>query len=208
MLLPMATRFHPFGVEHLLMIGLCVLGCVLVAVVGNSLHGSAHEPLLRRAFAVSIPVLTVPLQVLQLLPGDFDLRTSLPLQFCDLSWVLAAYALWTRDATASRLLYYWGLTLVPQAILTPDLVQGFPDPRWVMFWAMHLLTVWAAVHLTFGQGIRPTWRRLPVRGRLHRRLGGVPDGLQRPHRHQLRLPQRQARGGLGAGPPRPLAGPT
>ena len=27
-----------------------------------------------------------------------------------------------------------------------------------MFWGMHFFTVWAAVYLTFGLGVRPTWR--------------------------------------------------
>jgi hypothetical integral membrane protein (TIGR02206 family) len=98
------------------------------------------------------------MQVLQLLPGDYDVGTSLPLQLCDLAWVAAIVALWTRHPAATALVYYWGLTLTVQGIATPSLEQAFPDPRYFMFWGMHFLTVWAAVYLTFGLGVPVTWR--------------------------------------------------
>jgi hypothetical integral membrane protein (TIGR02206 family) len=116
----------------------------------------------RRGFAVLIPCFTVPMQVLQLLPGDYDLGSSLPLQLCDLAWVAAVVALWTRHWAATALVYYWGLTLTVQGILTPSLEELFPDPRYFMFWGMHFLTVWAAVYLTFGLRVPVTWRSYRV----------------------------------------------
>jgi hypothetical integral membrane protein (TIGR02206 family) len=98
------------------------------------------------------------MQVTQLLPGDWDLGTSLPLQLCDLAWIAATVALWTRHWAATALVYFWGLTLTVQGILTPALTQPFPDPRYVMFWGMHFLVVWAAVYLTFGLRVPLTWR--------------------------------------------------
>ena len=56
------------------------------------------------------------------------------------------------------LVYYWGLLLTPQALLTPTLSADFPDPRFLAFWGTHLMIVWAAVYLTWGLGLRPTWR--------------------------------------------------
>src|SRR5262249_55731601 len=58
---------------------------------------------------------------------------------------------------ATGLLYYWGLTLTIQGIITPSLGQQFPDLRFLGFWAMHCMVVWAALYLTFGVGVRPTW---------------------------------------------------
>ena len=58
----------------------------------------------------------------------------------------------------TALVYFWGLTLTVQGILTPSLSELFPDPRYFMFWGMHFFTVWAAVYLTFGLGVRPSWR--------------------------------------------------
>ncbi len=154
-----ADRFQAFSTQHLLLIAAALLGCVAAAVLGRRLAAAAAatEDRVRRGLALAVLAFTVPLQVLQLLPGDFDLGTSLPLQVCDLSWMLAAYALWTRDRGACALLYFWASTLVTQAIVTPSLQQAFPDPRWWMFWGMHLASVWAMV-LLVALGERPTWR--------------------------------------------------
>jgi hypothetical integral membrane protein (TIGR02206 family) len=97
-------------------------------------------------------------QAYQLTPGDFDIDTSLPLQLCDLAWVAAAWALWTRRPLAVALTYFWGLTLTVQGIITPSLAEAFPDPRFLTFWGMHLLVVWSALYLTLGLGLGPRWR--------------------------------------------------
>jgi hypothetical integral membrane protein (TIGR02206 family) len=156
--LPLAADgFEAFTLEHAGLLGLLVLGAVLLGVVGRR-QGSGVDPVrFRRTFALVIPLFTVPFQVLQLLPGDFTLGTSLPLQVCDLSWMVAVYALWTLDGRAISLLYFWGLTLTAQAAITPSLGQTFPDPRYFMFWGMHFLTIWASVYLVFLAG-GPGWR--------------------------------------------------
>ena len=95
---------------------------------------------------------------MQLLPEGFDFAKSLPLQLCDFAWIAAVVALWTRHWAATALVYFWGLTLTVQGIVTPSLTDQFPHPQYFMFWGMHFFTVWAAVYLTFGLGARPTWR--------------------------------------------------
>jgi hypothetical integral membrane protein (TIGR02206 family) len=146
--LPLAADgFEAFTLEHAVLLGLLVLGAITLGVVGCRQAGAVDPWRFRRTFALVIPVFTVPFQVLQLLPDDFTLGTSLPLQVCDLSWMVAVYALWTRDGRAIGLLYFWGLTLTVQAAITPSLGQTFPDPRYFMFWGMHFLTIWASVYL-------------------------------------------------------------
>ena len=77
---------------------------------------------------------------------------------CELAWLAGVFALWTHRWWAVALTYYWGLTLTTQAILTPDLAAGFPDPAFIVFWTLHSMVVWAAVYLTWGLGLTPDWR--------------------------------------------------
>jgi len=110
-----------------------------------------------RAFAVAIVVIAVPVQLLQFTPAEWDLQTSLPLQLCDWAWLVAAIALWTRSRLAATITYLWGLTLTSQAIITPALTTPFPGLRWWMFFALHLLIVWSAIHVVWGMKLHPTW---------------------------------------------------
>jgi hypothetical integral membrane protein (TIGR02206 family) len=154
----LASRFQPFSAEHLGLVTGFLVVAVALAVAGRAHRGTPSEVRFRRGFALLIPCFTVPMQVLQLMPADYAVGTSLPIQLCDLAWVAAFVALWTRHWTATALVYFWGLSLTVQGIITPSLEQAFPDPRYFMFWGMHFLTVWTAVYLTFGLQVRPTWR--------------------------------------------------
>ena len=106
---------------------------------------------------MAIVVIAVPMQALQFTPAEWNLQTSLPLQLCDWGWLAATVALWSRSRLAATLTYLWGLTLTTQAIATPALTTPYPGLRWWMFWALHLLIVWAAVHVIWGMKIHPTW---------------------------------------------------
>ena len=156
---PLAEQaFQAFTAEHALLLVLLVAGAVALGRRGALRRTRGDDDRrFRRGFALVIPIFTVPFQVLQLLPADFTWGTSLPLQVCDLSWIVAVVALWTRHRLALALLYYWALVLDLQAVVTPSLGQAFPDPRYFMFWGMHFLTLWAAVYLVCLAG-GPDWR--------------------------------------------------
>lgn len=149
--------FEPYGPSHWVLIALLLVGAMVVVPFGRRL--GAQRTTFARGFAVLVLVFQLPLLVWRMLPPRWDVAESLPLHLCDLAWPVAAYALWTGRQWAYALTYYWGLTLTPQAVVTPAL--DAPDfPHWVFieFWGQHLLVVWAAVLLTWGVGMRPTWR--------------------------------------------------
>lgn len=151
-------RFEMFGTSHWAMLLLFALGTVPAARLGRRARESGREVPVGRVYALLVLGVTVPLQVLDFLPGSFDLQSTLPLQLCDMALVATVVALWTRHRVAVALSYYWGLSLTTQALVTPWLVRDFPDPKYLGFWAMHLLVVWAAIFLTWGLRIRPSWR--------------------------------------------------
>ncbi len=152
------TDFTTFSPVHLAMLVVFVVGCVVVALVGRRQRGTERARPFARGFAVAIVLFTVPMQVLQFLPREWNLHTSLPLQICDFAWVLAVYALWTRRRWAAAVNWFWGLTLTLQGMLTPDLGSGWAEPRFWMFWGMHWLIVWSAVYLVWSLRLVPTWR--------------------------------------------------
>jgi hypothetical integral membrane protein (TIGR02206 family) len=151
--------FQAFSGQHWLLLGLFAVGVVLVARWGHSHRGTQREIPARRSFAVLIAAIALTMQVYyQLEPGGFDLGESLPVQLCDVATVTAVVALWSRSRRAAAFTYYVALTLSVQGILTPALEQGFPSPRFFGFFALHFLVVWSAVYLTWGLGMRPSWR--------------------------------------------------
>jgi hypothetical integral membrane protein (TIGR02206 family) len=150
--------FEAFGTSHLVMLAVFVLGIPAVVALGHRHRGRPSGVRVSRIYALLIPCFTIPLQVIDFLPGNYDLQTTLPLQLCDFAWIAAVVALWTHRPTPVALTYYWGLALTTQALITPALNLDFPDPKFIAYWGMHFLIVWAAVFLTWGLGLHPTWR--------------------------------------------------
>lgn len=149
-------RFEVFGPQHLVILGIFALGCLAAALLGRRLSPRV-EATFRRITGMVILVGCAPFAVADWLHAGEDWRTSLPVQICDLAWLIAGVALLTASSNLSALLYYWGLTLSLQGVLTPDLNQVFPDLQFFGFWVRHLAPVWAAVYLV-GARAGPTWR--------------------------------------------------
>jgi hypothetical integral membrane protein (TIGR02206 family) len=153
-----ATGFEQFGTSHLVALAVFILGIWPVVALGRHHRGRPSAIRVSRAYAVLIPCFTIPLQVIDFLPGNYSLQTTLPLQLCDFAWIAAVAALWTHRPMPVALTYYWGLALTTQALITPALDNDFPDPKFIAYWCMHLLIVWAAIFLTWGLGLHPTWQ--------------------------------------------------
>lgn len=149
-----AAGFETFSVQHWLALLVFVAGLPLVVLLGRL---PLDQRLVARVFAVAICCFTVPMQLVDFLPGNFSFTTTLPLQLCDLAWVFAVVALWTGRRLPVAVTFYWGLVLSIQGLLTPSLEATWPDPKFIGFWGMHYLIVWSAVYLTWGRRLRPDW---------------------------------------------------
>jgi hypothetical integral membrane protein (TIGR02206 family) len=126
-------------------LALFAAGTIGLLAVGRRLRGTHRGRLLAVVLAWGNVVFGIASTVTQLFP--FTVHHSLPLQICDLAWVVVAWALLTEAPLPTALTYYWGLTLSVQALVQPTLTEGFPRPDFFAFWGKHVLIVWGAVYL-------------------------------------------------------------
>lgn len=156
-LLAAEREFTVYGPSHW-----GVLIVFAVGAVGLTVLGRRQEPAAARrfsqVFAVAILVLQLGIQVYTLIPANFGLEHSLPLQLSDLAAYTSVIALWTHRQWAVSLMYYWGLTLSTQALISPALHgPDFPHYGFLTFWAIHLFVIWAAIYLTWGLRRHTNW---------------------------------------------------
>ena len=88
-------------------------------------------------------------------PGPWSVETGLPLYLCDIAVFIAAAACLWRIPLLVELTYFWGLAGVLQAIITPELPNGFPHLLFIQYTVGHLAVVSASVYLTVGLRIVP-----------------------------------------------------
>src|ERR1700694_324537 len=149
-------EFSAYGVSYWAAIAVFAIGAALLVWIGRRQTESEARRLGRILGALTAAIYGSVL-IYSLIPPSID--RSVPLRLTDLATVAAAYALWSQRHWAFALTYYWGLVLSAQALISPVLIgPDFPHYTFLAFWAIHLLVVWAAIYLTWGRGMRPTWR--------------------------------------------------
>ncbi len=84
------------------------------------------------------------------LSDGFHRLDDLPLQLCDITFILCILCFFRPNAIALTLVTYWGLGGTLQALLTPDVVSGFPSKEFCLFFLGHGAIV-AAVAFLIGR---------------------------------------------------------
>jgi hypothetical integral membrane protein (TIGR02206 family) len=150
------SAFSAYGPSHWAVLAVTSTGAAGLVVLGRRGEPRVVDAC-RRLLAVALLVLNAGQHVWEFDPAH--VVDTLPLHLSDLAPYAGAYALWTRRRWACALTYYWGITLSTQSLLTPALVgPDFPSLQFLVFFASHALVVWAAIYLTWGLGLTPSWR--------------------------------------------------
>ena len=126
------ATFQHFGAEHLAVIFLtAVLPFVLAAIVWRTKSSAVN-----RTIIVSISAILILNYVFYLVHtrtfGELRWTQMLPMQMCDWAMVVVMVTLWSGNRRWFEVAYFWGIGGTLQAVLTPNLRVGFPDPRFIM----------------------------------------------------------------------------
>lgn len=157
----MPGPFIPFGPDHLAAIALAF---VVPAALGVIARRSGSGRILRAlAFVLAAALIATWVLWYWLIVsrGWLSASTILPMQLCDWAAVAGIVALLRQSQQSFELTYFWALSGTLQALLTPDLAYGFPDIRFVVFFAFHDGAIAAAIYLLIALRMRPVPASLP-----------------------------------------------
>ncbi|MDH3215058.1 MAG: TIGR02206 family membrane protein [Candidatus Krumholzibacteria bacterium] len=152
--------FQPFSPVHLGVVGFCALCWGALIVVALRWRGTERLTRVERGFAFITLLIWIVAEGYWLLPARFNVAYTLPLHLCDIAALLVPLALFYRKRFLMTLLYFWGIGLSLQAIITPALHHGLAEFEFWLFWSYHTMIVGAALYLVAVHGFRPTWRDL------------------------------------------------
>ena len=147
----MDAPLRPFAFAHLVALG--IVGAVTAACAFGVRSGPRAAATIRGILAVTLPLALLLLMILDARAG-VSWRSYAPLQLCDVAVPLAVVALLTRHPLAFELTYAWSIAGTLPALLTPDVAEGFPHWRWLLYFAQHGGLVVAAGTLV-AMGLRP-----------------------------------------------------
>jgi hypothetical integral membrane protein (TIGR02206 family) len=153
----MTEEFRPFTLTHAIVLAAIATLIGLLVSYARRAHPDTRLHL-ERVLATINALLWLVIQGWWMLPPRFDPATSLPLHMCHLVSLLASVTLLAPRRWLRTLLYFWGIGLCSQALITPSLREP-PSSVWFWaFWIEHGLLMAIAVYDLFVREYRPTWR--------------------------------------------------
>ncbi len=148
--------FSLFGAQHIVVMLLMVLFCILFPLIGKKWLTSTQQLRLSRIMALTVSFWALAYVIIKLWLGDFNYRTDLPLDICNLTALLLPFLMWHPSYRIHEVLYFWILAGTVQAIITPHLINGFPNYIFIKYWFVHAGLVVYAVYITAVFNYYPT----------------------------------------------------
>jgi hypothetical integral membrane protein (TIGR02206 family) len=150
--------FPAFGAGHMVMLALLAFATAIACAAGVRWRDTAG---LRRAERIAgwlMLAVYVTATIYWLLPANFHIAVSIPVHMCDMTGLLAPLVLLTRVHLFRTLLYFWGLGLSSQGVLTPILDHGPEHVTFYLYWLVHLSIIGTAVYDLVARRYRPAFR--------------------------------------------------
>jgi hypothetical integral membrane protein (TIGR02206 family) len=152
-----ARAFRPYGLAHLVVIGLTIALPFVFAALAGKPHWPRCERIMANLLAGLLVFNYVGYEIYLAWTVGLPWQKALPFQLCDWAMVAVIVALLTGRGRWLEVAYFWGIGGTLQAILTPDLKYAFPDIRFLTFFIAHSGIVVAIAFVMMMKKFRPRW---------------------------------------------------
>lgn len=153
----MSPTFETFSAQHLST--LFIFGLITYAVIRK---GKAAEEPEKTDIGIVIAGLTFSTLIIdaivKLFYGTFDIYSDLPFFLCDLVAMFLPFVLLYQNRKWIGILYFWALAGTMQAIITPDLEDGFPSFHFFRYFIGHAGIIIAILYTVIVHKIDITWQ--------------------------------------------------
>lgn len=150
-----AAGFPHFGGEHILALSLVSAACVAVPLILRRPGAAQWREPAAWFIAVSLIASELLTALYFALRGEYSLQLHLPLYLCNVASFVVAAALITRRPWLFEFGYFFGIGGTLQALLTPEVFEGLPDPVCVKFFYAHGAILLGPIVLAAVFGMRP-----------------------------------------------------
>ncbi|NNL15436.1 MAG: TIGR02206 family membrane protein [Flavobacteriaceae bacterium] len=108
------------------------------------------------SLAIFISLTVISFHIYKISQGGYSLQTDLPLYLCSLlGLIIPVFSFYKRN-WMYEILLFWIIAGTTQAIITPDIHNGFPSFEFFRYWVVHLGLVVVILYATIVLNFKPT----------------------------------------------------
>ncbi len=153
----MGSGFESFSIQHFSV--LFAFGVITYVAIRKG--QSVDEPL-KSNIGMVIAGLTLSALILEaavkIAFRTYDILVDLPLFMCDLVAMVLPFVLLYQNRKWTGILYFWALAGTMQALITPDLEEGFPSFHFFRYFFSHGGIVVAVLYTVIVHRIKIGWQ--------------------------------------------------
>ena len=153
----MGSEFHSFSVQHFAALFAC--GLVTYAAIWKGRNAEADVKIDIAIVLAGLTFSTLLIEaIVKVAEGTYDYLNDLPLFLCDLVAVVLPFILYNKNRKWIGIVYFWAMAGTLQALLTPDLKDGFPSFYFFRYFFTHAGIVAAVLYTVVVWKIRINWK--------------------------------------------------
>ncbi|WP_298761794.1 TIGR02206 family membrane protein [uncultured Psychroserpens sp.] len=123
--------------EHVLPIVMAVVFTITLIRYARTISTEKQQHFIH-LIAVFISITVVAFHVYHIILGDYDFKNDLPLYLCSLLGVIIPVYTYYKRYWMFEILVFWIIAGTLQAVITPDISEGFPSLDYFRYWIVHL----------------------------------------------------------------------
>ncbi|AZB44855.1 TIGR02206 family membrane protein [Bacillus sp. FJAT-42376] len=147
--------FTMFGISHIAALAVLLILSILLYSFRMKLK-TKNMKTYELGLAASLILVEVLYHVWLVSIDNWEIRHALPLELCNISFVMTVLLLLTGSRLIYEVLLFIGLMGASQALLTPVLAIDFPHFRFFHFFYTHTWIIAVPLYYTWVKGYRPT----------------------------------------------------
>ena len=105
-----------------------------------------------------VSVVLISFHLYRIIFDNYNFKTDLPLYLCSLMALLIPVFTYYRKFWMFEILVFWIIGGTLQAVITPDITNGFPSFDYFRYWTVHLGLLSIVFYFIFALNMKPTIR--------------------------------------------------
>lgn len=153
----MSNRFETFSFHHLAVLFVFIMFTLLMIWFGLN---SDEKRKLWIGFGIACIAFSIMVfdSIFRLVTHTYDVLTDLPFFLCDFVVIILPFVIWKQQRKWIGILYFWVVAGTLQALLTPELEEGFPEFEFFRYFIMHGGIVTAVIYYIVVFKVKIGWK--------------------------------------------------
>src|SRR5688572_17446651 len=153
----MSNRFESFSFHHFAALIVFALFTGVVIWFGLNVKAKSKFWIGFGIAAIALAIVIFD-SIYRLTTNTYDVMKDLPFFLCDFVVIILPFVIWFQNRKWIGILYFWVVAGTLQALLTPELAEGFPEYEFFRYFIVHGGIVAAVIYYIIVYKIKINWR--------------------------------------------------